>query len=56
MPGHFCYQVLETDNTQTMGHPYLYTLITDVLCPQNRKNKENLDKNRVLKAISRDKQ
>ena len=36
-------------------HAYILSL-TGVLCPQNRNNKENLDKNRVLKAISRDKQ
>ena len=35
-----CYQALENDNTQTMGRPCLYTLITDVLCPQSRKTKE----------------
>ena len=35
----------------------IYTFITDVLCPQKkRENKGSLDKNRVLKAISRDKQ
>ena len=37
------------------AHAYIPSL-TDVLCPQNRNNKENQDKNRVLKAISRDKQ
>ena len=40
---------------QWAAHAYILSL-TDVLCPQNRENKESLDKNRVLKAISRDKQ
>ena len=44
------------DSVQTRGRPCLNTLITDVLCPHRGKNKGNLDKDRVLKAISRDKQ
>ena len=51
----FCYQVLETDNAQTMRRLCLYILITDVLHPHKTKQR-SLDKNRVLKAISRDKQ
>ena len=43
------------ENTKTMGCLCLYTLITDVLCPHMMKQR-NLDKNRVLRAISRDKQ
>ena len=39
---------------QTRGRLRLYTLITDVLYPKWQ-NKGNLDKNEVLKAISRDK-
>ena len=56
MSRHFAGKTLETDNTQTMRRLCLYTLITDVLHPQQEENKGSLDKNRVLKANSRDKQ
>ena len=36
-----CYQVLETDNAQTMRRLCLYSLITDVLRPHKRKQRES---------------
>ena len=36
-----CYQVLETDNAQTMRRLCLYSLITDVLHPHKRKQRES---------------
>ena len=36
-----CYQVLETDIAQTMRRLCLYSLITDVLHPHKRKQKES---------------
>ena len=56
MPRHFAIKSWKLMIPRQWGaHAYILSL-TDVLCPQNRNNKENLDKNRVLKAISRDKQ
>ena len=56
MPRHFAIKFWKLIIPRQWGaHAYILSL-TDVVCPQNGKNKENLDKNRVLKAIRRDKQ
>ena len=56
MPRHFAIKFWKLIIPRQWGSYAYIPSLTDVLCPQNRKNKENLDKNRVLKAISKDKQ
>ena len=52
MPRHFDIKFWKLIIPRQWGaHAYILSL-TDGLCPQNRNNKESLDKNRVLKAIT----